>query len=86
MTSLLPCPFCGGEAERSGTTLVRCNNRMCGFGHRVSETIWNCRAPEMAESLSAAWRRYEETFGEPPHGTIKQMAALLEPAKGSPKP
>lgn len=27
--------------------------------------------------LSDAWRKYVETFGEPPHGTEKQMNALL---------
>jgi len=30
------------------------------------------------DSLSAAWTRYVDLFGEEPHGTVKQMAALLE--------
>jgi hypothetical protein len=28
--------------------------------------------------LTDAWKRYTNLFGEPPHGTERQMAALLE--------
>ncbi len=31
-----------------------------------------------AQGLAKAWARYAEFFGEVPHGTEKQMAALLE--------
>lgn len=31
-----------------------------------------------AESLSRAWSKYTSLFGEEPHGTEKQMAAMLE--------
>jgi len=31
-----------------------------------------------AAGLAEAWRRYTDAFGEPPHGTVAQMAALLE--------
>lgn len=31
----------------------------------------------LAESLNSAWRKYSELFGEPPHGTIKQLTAML---------
>lgn len=31
-----------------------------------------------AESLSAAWRKYMDLFGEQPHGTVQQLAAVLE--------
>jgi hypothetical protein len=30
------------------------------------------------ETLAGAWSKYAEFFGEPPHGTVKQMSALLE--------
>lgn len=31
----------------------------------------------MAEQLSEAWGKYVGLFGETPHGTVRQMAALL---------
>ena len=31
-----------------------------------------------AQDLANAWTRYVELFGEPPHGTLKQIAALLK--------
>jgi hypothetical protein len=30
-----------------------------------------------AEQLCEAWEKYVRWFGEPPHGTLRQMAALL---------
>ena len=30
------------------------------------------------ERLARAWARYTELFGEPPHGTVRQIAAMLE--------
>lgn len=36
-----------------------------------------------AAQLSAAWGRYTDFFGEPPHGTGQQMAALLSLVKPS---
>jgi hypothetical protein len=32
----------------------------------------------LANDLAAAWIRYRSLFGDVPHGTQKQMAALLE--------
>jgi hypothetical protein len=32
----------------------------------------------LAESLSKAWVKYREFFGEEPHGTVKQLAAMIE--------
>ncbi len=32
----------------------------------------------LAAALSKAWSRYNWLFGEPPHGTEKQLAAMLE--------
>lgn len=32
----------------------------------------------VAEKLHTAWGRYTELLGEPPHGTMKQLLALLE--------
>lgn len=32
----------------------------------------------LAKSLASAWLRYVELFGEPPHGTEQQLAALIE--------
>lgn len=31
-----------------------------------------------ADGLAAAWRKYVAAFGEPPHGTLSQLKALLE--------
>ncbi len=33
---------------------------------------------DFAVELSTAWARYTDLFGQVPHGTEKQMAALLE--------
>jgi hypothetical protein len=30
-----------------------------------------------AEPLAAAWSKYTRCFGEPPHGTVKQLGAML---------
>lgn len=32
---------------------------------------------DLATILQIAWRRYTELFGESPHGTLKQMNALV---------
>ena len=33
---------------------------------------------DLSCKLEIAWRRYVDLFGEPPHGTMKQMQALVE--------
>jgi hypothetical protein len=33
---------------------------------------------QLAADLQVAWRKYEHFFGEPPHGTLKQIRGLLE--------
>ena len=33
---------------------------------------------DLANILQIGWRRYTELFAEPPHGTQKQMQALVE--------
>lgn len=33
---------------------------------------------ELAKRLHTAWARYEALLGEPPHGTLKQLLALVE--------
>lgn len=38
----------------------------------------NVQKETLAKKLNNGWRRYVELFGEPPHGTEKQLAALLE--------
>ncbi len=35
----------------------------------------------VAELLAEAWLRYRDAFGVAPHGTERQMAALIELAK-----
>lgn len=37
----------------------------------------------LAHALAAAWFRYRHNFGEVPHGTPKQLAALIELAGGN---
>jgi hypothetical protein len=32
----------------------------------------------LAEALNRAWSKYSEIFGTAPHGTVKQLAAMLE--------
>jgi len=32
----------------------------------------------LANALAVGWKRYTDLFGEPPHGTKEQLAALLE--------
>ena len=32
----------------------------------------------LALALEDAWRKYTEFFGVPPHGTLKQIRAMLE--------
>ena len=33
---------------------------------------------KVAQALADGWKKYTHWFGQPPHGTVKQMAALLE--------
>jgi hypothetical protein len=30
------------------------------------------------QRLAKAWAKYTAVFGEPPHGTVRQLAAMLE--------
>ena len=32
----------------------------------------------LAKALVIAWQKYEKFFGQPPHGNLKQLRALLE--------
>lgn len=41
---------------------------------------------EQAELLARAWKRYVDLFGCPPHGTARQLAALLELMPKPPQP
>ena len=38
----------------------------------------------LGRMLAMAWMKYEETFGEAPHGTPDQMSSLVELAGGLP--
>lgn len=33
---------------------------------------------DLANIIHVAWKRYAYLFGEPPHGTLKQMQAMVE--------
>ena len=33
---------------------------------------------DLATALHVAWKKYYELFGESPHGTLKQIGALVE--------
>lgn len=33
---------------------------------------------ELAQRLQTAWAKYRAAFGEPPHGTLQQLRAMLE--------
>ena len=43
---------------------------------------------ELASDIRHAWRRYTDLFGEPPHGTLPQIKALvaLMPTKTADSP
>lgn len=43
-----------------------------------SAFVTNALKRDLAAILQIAWRRYTELLGEPPHGTLKQMQALVE--------
>jgi len=58
MTKLLPCPFCGGEAETSLTGWVHCGRRgldRCAGG--MSTEKWNTRAPDprLKKAIDEIW-------------------------------
>lgn len=36
------------------------------------------RLMDLAVSITYAWEMYTATFGQPPHGTVQQIAAMLE--------
>lgn len=52
MTKLKPCPFCGGEADKSyikyGNYYVDCINRCVT---EVSEKVWNTRPQSLTEKV-----------------------------------
>lgn len=33
---------------------------------------------KLANDLHAAWKKYRAAFGEDPHGTLRQLRAMLE--------
>jgi hypothetical protein len=60
--------------------IERVNNLMGARCADYIEEIWHLTslASQRAEDLSVAWRTYFTFFGEEPHGTVKQMRAMLE--------
>ena len=44
----------------------------------MSESATPPRLETVAEILAEAWREYVGLFGEPPHGTVRQLEAMLE--------
>ena len=77
MSDLLPCPFCGSDAEVIGTqtTIIRCTDDQCisrcdmggynNWGHSADAiAAWNTRAPDMAERVAiVAWLRDQDGHG-----------------------
>lgn len=69
---LLPCPFCGGEAE-IGVSTIWCKNEECGVEMSIcflsQEELakqWNTRKPmeRIIERLEEEATEYEDNFGE----------------------
>lgn len=44
----------------------------------ADERVDLTRKEALAKWLIAAWRKYEFLFGQPPHGTEKQLRAMVE--------
>lgn len=44
----------------------------------MSDTLSDEQKSVLAEALQEGWRRYYRLFGEPPHGTLPQIKALVE--------
>ena len=57
-------------AERVATALTKAMHQ----AHEREDALKALQAERLAE----AWRKYLKLFGEPPHGTVKQMGAMLE--------
>ena len=77
---LLPCPFCGGEAELDiddlGNWLVRCKKCFCRTSRSMSKFFptvsWNTRKP-MQEIVE----RLEEIRDDSWDGTYEQMVHVV---------
>lgn len=56
-------------------------------GHPNPPLNFDCLKTVTGNDLSIAWTRYVELFGTVPHGSVKQMNALLElvPHRMTPK-
>lgn len=69
------------EADaQANATLGVCDTHITPLFTRPPAAQW-----VSGESLSLAWKRYVEIFDEKPHGTERQMAALLELLPSAPK-
>jgi hypothetical protein len=44
----------------------------------ISELVTVARKRHLADLLHVAWARYVDLLGEPPHGTLLQIRALVE--------
>lgn len=51
--------------------------KISGAEREVRKILGQIAAELDAETLQKAWIRYVEAFGEPPHGTLPQLRALL---------
>lgn len=80
MAELLPCPFCGGEAEVQHQSRelygdvvdwygVYCKKQFCGFVSGQSSeaeaiAAWNTRADDYRQAAEYWQRMYEQTFAK----------------------
>ncbi len=49
----------------------------CGFD-RGGCGVTDTQKAQLAIALHEAWKSYTKLLGEPPHGTLKQLSALVE--------
>ena len=74
--NLLPCPFCGGSAQREGDW-VFCLKCGVGYEHVNAAWIWNQRAQPTPEAIQRIAHRIHEAIMGPSHDVPATIAEIL---------